>query len=117
VARPRTRRRRTVRPSAAPITPSTSSNGRRPIVIAGRRYASAYEWRWRTFPVFFTFAATLFATAGLCTLLAAHHLFALIALLTILAAIPLALALAHLITVRYVALHAPHPEDGGRETS
>jgi hypothetical protein len=115
VARPRARRRRTVRPVAASVARAATSNGRRPIIIAGRRYANAYEWRWRTFPVFFTFAATLFATAGICTLLATHHLFALIALLTILAAIPLALALAHLITVRYIALHAPHPDEGEHE--
>src|SRR5690242_20106656 len=78
-AMPRSRRRRDrpVRLQAPPSRPAGPT-------LAGRPIASAREWRWRTFPVFFTFAATLFLTVaaaailpGLLLLIAGGLLFAL----------------------------------------
>jgi hypothetical protein len=79
----------------------------RPYIVAGSRVDGPEDWRWKTFPVFFVFAATLFLASALCTFFAVQRWYAMTALLTLLAAIPLALALAHLVTLRYVAPHAP----------
>jgi hypothetical protein len=68
--------------------------------IAGRRVASATEWRWRTFPVFFTFALTLFLTATLMEIFAGTGLGWLIAFAGTLCT---AAALANLVVVRFIA--------------
>lgn len=76
-------------------------------IVAGSRVDGPADWRWKTFPVFFIFSVTLFLTSALCTFFASRGWYLMTALLTVLAAIPLAVALAHLVTLRYVAPHAP----------
>lgn len=71
--------------------------------------SSADEWDWHTFPVFFTFSATFFLTAVLCALLGDYVSRTLLTVVVIVAALPMALALAHFVTVRFIAQHAPPP--------
>lgn len=68
--------------------------------LAGRRVASAREWRWRTFPVFCTFAFTLFVTALLVEVFSGTAVGALISLI---GAVLASGALAHLVVVRLIA--------------
>lgn len=79
-------------------------------MLNGRPVSRPEEWRWRTFPVFFAFSATFFLTAVLCALLGGKVSLALLTLVAIVAAVPLAFALAHLVTVRFIAPHAPTPQ-------
>lgn len=75
-------------PVPAPVGPT----------LAGRRVAPPREWRWRTFPVFLTFAATLFLTALIATISPGLG-----SLLWILGVVLFALALSHLVTVYLIA--------------
>jgi hypothetical protein len=68
--------------------------------LGGRRVAAPRDWRWRTFPVFFTFSATLFLTALVVEL---GRNTAVGPLVLILGAIPLSAALAHLVVARFIA--------------
>jgi uncharacterized MAPEG superfamily protein len=77
--------------------------------LAGRRVARAPEWRWRTFPVFFTLALSVFVTAVLATLLSGSNS---VRILVVLGAAMSAAALSHFITVRFIAPRMkPRPRD------
>lgn len=116
MARTRTRKRppAPMRPSRSAPPPTQSSA--RPYIVGGRRVDGPADWRWRTFPVFFVFSLTLFLGSALCTFFASRGWYAMTALLTLIAAVPVAFALAHLVTLRYIAPHAPNqqPEDEQR---
>ncbi len=97
-AMPRDRRRKErpsrARPLSTPGLQSAPEFTAGPL-LAGRRVAPAREWRWRTFPVFFTFGATLFGAAVLATLS--------LSVLFLLGVLVLAAGLAHLVTVLVIA--------------
>lgn len=111
MARQRSHRRKSER--TRPPTPATapaSAPARRPVyVVGGSRVDGPRDWRWKTFPVFFVASLTLFLASVLGAWFASEGWLRMSALLTIVAAIPLALALAHLVTLRYLAPHAPLP--------
>lgn len=68
-------------------------------MVGGRRVAAPRQWRWRTFPVFCTFAATLFLTTLANLALSPSRGGA---VLLILSCLPLAVVLAHLVAVALV---------------
>jgi len=75
--------------------------------LAGRRIAPSRDWRWRTFPVYFTFGATLFLTAFLSALSTP-----LASWLWIIGAVVFASALSHLVSVYFVAPRLKPPRGG-----
>ena len=108
MARTRSRKRRPNDARQPPAATRTNGSQQR-YIVAGSRVDGPADWRWKTFPVFFVFAVTLFLASALCTFFASRGWYLMTALLTLLAAIPLAMALAHLVTLRYIAQRAPHP--------
>jgi hypothetical protein len=87
---------------------------RRPVyIVGGSRVDGPRDWRWKTFPVFFVAAVTLFLSSVLSAWFASEGWLRMTALFTVIAAVPVAIALAHLVTLRYFAPHAPQP--GHRE--
>src|SRR6185312_3095314 len=69
---PRDRRRRDRRDRREPTPPAPAppvAAAARGPTLAGKPVARQREWRWRTFPVFCTFAATLFLSSLLTSLL------------------------------------------------
>lgn len=96
---PRDRRRRNRPRGSAPPAQSAQSAGAG-LNLAGRRVSTANEWRWRTFPVFFTFALTLFLTASLVEVFSGTGVGFLIVIAGCLFA---AAALAHLVVARFIA--------------
>ena len=109
MARTRARKRRPPQPRPAATTPAAPAAPVQRYIVAGSRVDGPRDWRWKTFPVYFIFAATLFCTSALCTFFASKGWYLMTALLTLLAAIAMAVALAHLVTLRYIAPHAPGP--------
>lgn len=96
---PRDRRRRSrdrgTRPPEGPAANPVASR---------MRVTPAREWRWRTFPVYFTFAATFFVTIVVTGLLAGKGLLtALFPLLLLPASLLLAIGLSHFVSVGFVA--------------
>jgi hypothetical protein len=75
--------------------------------LAGHRIAPSRDWRWRTFPVYFTFGATLFLTAFLSALSTP-----LASWLWIIGAVVFASALSHLVSVYFVAPRLKPPRGG-----
>lgn len=96
---PRNRRRRNRQRGSGSASPEEqpAASGYN---LAGRRVATAPEWRWRTFPVFFTFSITLFLTAFLVEIFAGTGLGWLIAFAGVLCS---SAALAHLVVARFIA--------------
>jgi hypothetical protein len=107
---PRTRRRRPRTASTAHDTPSPPPNPSPSLTLARRRVSPAREWRWRTFPVFFTFAATLFLTALVGQIVEATGRLS-VGVLVLPGAIALAIALAHLVSVLFAGARVPPPEN------
>ena len=99
-ARHRRRRERAIQ-APAPVS-SGPTLMRRPIT-------PVREWHWRTFPVFFTFAATLFCTALLAEVVSGS---ASVTLLVVPGALAFAAALSHLVSVRFLAPRAKPPRGG-----
>jgi len=95
-------RRRRQRQNVAPAMPAAVSG----FTLAGHRVAPATQWRWRTFPVYFTFASTLFITAFVAQLLAGTRL---VNLLVLAGTIALSAGLAHLVSVRFIASRIETP--------
>lgn len=94
---PRDRRRRDRRERRpVVIAPAAEAAARGP-TLAGKRVARPREWRWRTFPVFCTFAVTVFVSSVLTALLLREPG---LNLIEIVGALLTAWALAHLISVR-----------------
>jgi hypothetical protein len=101
---PRSRRRG--RGSPRPPSPTAQAVLPGGPTLAGRRIAPAREWRWRTFPVYFTFSATLFVATFLAQLSVT-----LTNLLWIVGALLFAGALSHLVTVLIIAPRMRRPRD------
>lgn len=68
-------------------------------MLAGHAAPPARAWRWRTFPVYFTFAATLFLTALLTSIVDGAHG---VNIIEALGALAFSVALAHLVVSRLV---------------
>ncbi len=94
---PRDRRRRERRDRRPVVNAPAVEAAVRGPTLAGKPVARQREWRWRTFPVFCTFAVTLFVTSLLTSLLLRQPG---LNPLEVLGAAATAWALAHLISVR-----------------
>lgn len=105
---PRDRRRRDRRDHARPTAEPVQRAGAEIPHLAGKPVARQREWRWRTFPVFFTFAATLFVTSVL-TAIVVRALG--LNLIEILGALLFAAALSHLVAVHFYERRFPDPRD------
>ncbi len=86
--------------AAGPSAPRISTGP----MLAGRRVSPARDWRWRTFPVFFTFAVTVFASAVLGTIGFAT-------LLLLVGIVALAAGMAHLVSIVLVAPRLKPPTE------
>ncbi len=91
----RRNRRRGSSPAAPPAQTAAPSAG-----PSGRRAAEVPAWRWRTFPVFFTFSLTLFVTATAVQIFSGTGVGWLIVFLGALFA---AAALSHFVVRRFIA--------------
>ncbi len=95
---PRDRRRRDKPVRVKPLSGPT---------LAGRRIASARDWRWRTFPVFFTFSTTLFVAVALQSIGLGFWLL-------LIGAVCFAAALSHLVSVRFIGPRLKPPVERRR---
>ncbi|GEM_PF-2218896 len=107
----RRRDRRERRPVVVPPTPPLDETVERGPTLAGRPVARQREWHWRTFPVFFSFAATLFVSSILSALLLRQPG---LNIIEIAGALALAMGLAHLISVRLFESRYPERQDEPR---
>ncbi|MHB8574631.1 MAG: hypothetical protein ACYDCQ_04805 [Dehalococcoidia bacterium] len=96
---PRERRRRN-------LPPATLQSPNQGPLVGGRSVSTARHWRWRTFPVLCTFSITFFTTTLLMLLVRPTTVGA---VLLVLSCLPLALVLAHLVTVAIVGPHLKPP--------
>jgi len=94
---PRERRRRDRRERRPVVNAPAAEAAARGPTLVGKPVARPREWRWRTFPVFCTFAVTLFVSSVLTALLLREPGFNLI---EVVGALLTAWALAHLVSVR-----------------
>lgn len=104
---PRDRRRRERRERRPVVAAPPASVGAPGPTLVGKPVARMREWRWRTFPVFFTFSVTLFVSSVLTALLLRQPG---LNLIEVIGALLTAWALAHLITVRL--FENRFPEEG-----
>ncbi|HLZ72942.1 MAG TPA: hypothetical protein VKV26_23810 [Dehalococcoidia bacterium] len=108
---PRDRRRRDRRDRRAELPAPPPATAARGPTLAGRTVARQREWRWRTFPVFFTFAVTLFVSSILSALLLRQPG---LNIIEIAGALALAIGLSHLISVRLFESRFPARRDEPR---